>query len=122
MAGTPATATPEIPGPTPTIQTVEYVVQPGETLTQIATQHGTTVKDILFWNPTVPNQDSVQAGMRLVVPLDVVDSKHTHTVQFGENLTDIAYRYGVSIEAILQANGLQNPNLLKPGQELVIPE
>ncbi|NIN68187.1 MAG: LysM peptidoglycan-binding domain-containing protein [Anaerolineae bacterium] len=44
-----------------------------------------------------------------------------HIVQWGENLTLIARRYGVSTTAIAQANGIANPNYIYAGQRLVIP-
>jgi len=44
-----------------------------------------------------------------------------HIVQWGENLTIIARRYGVTTTAIVQANGLANPNYIYAGQSLVIP-
>jgi len=44
-----------------------------------------------------------------------------HIVQWGETLTVIASRYGVSAASIAQANGLYNPNFIYAGQRLVIP-
>jgi LysM repeat protein len=44
-----------------------------------------------------------------------------HVVKAGETLSMIATRYGVSIQAIIEANNLQNPNLLLVGQKLTIP-
>ncbi|MBE2200326.1 MAG: LysM peptidoglycan-binding domain-containing protein [Anaerolinea sp.] len=44
-----------------------------------------------------------------------------HTVQWGETLTQIAQRYDVTVAAILQANNISNPDLIQPGQQLVIP-
>lgn len=44
-----------------------------------------------------------------------------HIVQWGENLTLIARRYGVSVAAITQANGIANPNYIYAGQRLVVP-
>ena len=44
-----------------------------------------------------------------------------HTVQPGENLYRIARRYGTSVQAILQANGLADPALITVGQKLIIP-
>lgn len=44
-----------------------------------------------------------------------------HLVQAGQTLGAIALRYGVTVEAILQANGLTDPNRLDVGQVLVIP-
>lgn len=45
----------------------------------------------------------------------------THVVQPGENLFRIALRYGVSVQAVAQANNLANPNLIYVGQSLKIP-
>ncbi len=44
-----------------------------------------------------------------------------HIVQWGETVALIARRYGVSMWAIVQANGLRNPNFIYAGQRLVIP-
>lgn len=43
-----------------------------------------------------------------------------HIVQWGENLTLIARRYGVTIAAIAQVNSLANPNYIYVGQRLFI--
>jgi LysM repeat protein len=44
-----------------------------------------------------------------------------HIVQEGETLGAIAFQYGVSVEAIQAANGIENPQFLQISQELVIP-
>jgi len=44
-----------------------------------------------------------------------------HVVQWGENLTSIAYQYGTSPWDIANANGIWNPNLVYVGQVLYIP-
>ncbi len=44
-----------------------------------------------------------------------------HIVQAGEYLTLLASRYGSTVGAIVLANGIENSNLIFPGQELVIP-
>jgi LysM repeat protein len=45
----------------------------------------------------------------------------TYVVQSGETLGAIAQRYNVSVEALMAANNLSDPNLLHVGQTLVIP-
>lgn len=45
----------------------------------------------------------------------------THTVQPGENLSRIALKYGTTVQAIVQANNITNPNLIFSGQVLIIP-
>lgn len=44
-----------------------------------------------------------------------------HIVQFGDTLSQIAERYGVTVDAIVQANDLPNQNVLVIGQSLIIP-
>ncbi len=44
-----------------------------------------------------------------------------HVVARGENLTRIAAHYGVTVDAIVQANGIANPSRIIGGQRLVIP-
>ncbi len=44
-----------------------------------------------------------------------------HVVQAGEGIYAIARKYGVSPESIIRANNLANPDLIYPGQELIIP-
>lgn len=44
-----------------------------------------------------------------------------YTVQEGDTLLAIAQTYGVTVEEIVEANGLANPDMLSIGQELIIP-
>jgi len=44
-----------------------------------------------------------------------------HYVTWGESLSGIADQYGVSMAAIMQANGIANANMIYVGQPLVIP-
>lgn len=47
-------------------------------------------------------------------------SGRTYSVQKGDNLYRIGKKYGVSMQEIIQANGLSNTTI-HPGQELIIP-
>lgn len=44
-----------------------------------------------------------------------------HTIAGGESLLAIATRYGVSVAALQDANGILDPRLLQVGQQLIIP-
>ncbi len=49
------------------------------------------------------------------------DGPEVHIVGAGETLGQISVRYDVSMEELMSANGMNNPNFLFVGQELIIP-
>jgi nucleoid-associated protein YgaU len=50
------------------------------------------------------------------------ESGYEHTVQPGQTLSEIAAAYNVRVEAIVRANDLANPNAIRSGQVIFIPE
>ncbi|MBA3777838.1 MAG: LysM peptidoglycan-binding domain-containing protein [Chloroflexi bacterium] len=49
-------------------------------------------------------------------------SETLYVVVEGETLSEIAERYGVTVEALVEANDIADPDLLEIGQRLVIPQ
>lgn len=45
-----------------------------------------------------------------------------YTVKTGDNLTVIAAMYGTSVDKIVKWNHIQNPDLIHPGQVLIVGE
>ena len=75
--------------------------------------------------PTAPPQRTASATVTAspqplptVIPTPQIV---THTVQMGEVLLVIARRYGIPVQAIAEANDIANPDLIFPGQVLIIP-
>lgn len=65
-AGTP----PTYPTQPPYQNVIQYTVQPGDNLTRIANQYGTTVQAILDLNAdTIPWSNYIQRGMVILVPV-----------------------------------------------------
>ncbi len=52
---------------------------------------------------------------------DDAEGPTVHVVQLGETLGSISQRYSVTVEDIMAANGLDNPNFISVGQEFIIP-
>jgi len=105
--------------------TSEYVVQAGDNMGSIAVRFDTTVAAILAANG-LSNPDFVYPGQKLIIPAGSAGPSEgagptTHVVQAGETLSSIAAKYGVTTQAIMNANNISNPNLIYPGQRLQIP-
>jgi murein DD-endopeptidase MepM/ murein hydrolase activator NlpD len=45
----------------------------------------------------------------------------TYTIQSGDTLNVIAVKFGVSVDDIIKANNIANPNILSAGQQIIIP-
>ena len=56
-----------------------------------------------------------------VIPTVPGNTAQRHVVAAGENLFRISLRYGVTLDALMRANGITNPNLIYVGQVLRIP-
>lgn len=120
--------TPEEPVPT-AVPTQTHTVAPGQTLFDIAMLYGTTVDDLMELND-VEDRWLIYAGQTLVVPLQGEGQTpgaggpaqiQVHVVAVGQNLTAIANLYGTSVDVLVQLNGLFDPDLIQPGEELLIP-
>jgi LysM repeat protein len=100
-----------------------HVVAAGETLRTIAAQYGVTVDAIIAANNIV-NPDHIFSGQRLTIPgiggPTPSGGSATHIVQAGENLYRIGLRYGLTVDQMLAANGLSNPDQVYAGQILTI--
>jgi LysM repeat protein len=46
---------------------------------------------------------------------------YTYVIQPGDTLGNIAYQFGTTVQAIMQANGIVNPDLIYVGQTIMIP-
>ena len=57
----------------------------------------------------------------LVLPVAAHAQGTVHVVRYGDTLYSLARRYGTSVQAIMNTNGLRNANFIWAGQRLVIP-
>jgi LysM repeat protein len=56
-----------------------------------------------------------------VLPIPSVQAQQVVVVRSGETLSEIAARHGVSLTRLMQANGIQDADLVVEGQRLTIP-
>ena len=99
---------------------LEYTVKRGDTLSEIARDHNVSLSDVIELNE-LSNPDLIHPGERILIPGVDGSVEQVHVVDQGETLNEIASVYGATASAIAEANSLTNPNLILPGQEVLIP-
>jgi LysM repeat protein len=122
---------PPVPAPTPPTQPPTpsawflYRVVSGDTLSAIAQKFHTSVNVIAETNH-IANVNLIQVGQVLRISKTAPSPQQNHpskkyTVVSGDTLTKIAAEFHTSVQVIARANNIQNINLIKVGQVLVIP-
>jgi len=98
-----------------------YVVQPGETLTEIAQKFNVTVNEIISIN-NISNPDLISPGIRLYIPgLNGISGElTTHTIGVGEYLNNFVLKYQIPKNILTQVNRITSPNEIYAGSNLII--
>ena len=102
------------------LATGTHTVARGETLTGIAARYGTSASELARANG-ISNPNRLMAGTRLQLPTTSPPAGASYQVRSGDTLGSIASRAGTTIAALVSANGLKNPNLVRVGQVLSLP-
>ena len=102
-------------------RTLTVYVRAGDTLWAIAREYGTTVEAIARENRIVdPNR--IFAGERLRITLPVRGSgEEIYTVRRGDTPISIAGKFGVTLSALEDRNGLERGEMIYEGDKLSIP-
>ena len=122
-------------------ETAIHTVVEDDTLSAIALQYGSSEEAIKDANELTSSL--IVVGQQLIVPINLPTATETpipptetptptatpiptatpvvYIVQTGDTLLDIAVAYSITVEALLQLNGIQNPDQLAVGLVLLIP-
>ncbi len=108
----------------PNPSTMPYEVRPGDTLNSIAIRFGTNLVGLLELNPTLRLR-TLTEGMILCVPKvperpPCINGAY-YIIREGDSFYNIAQRYSLPLNLLLEANPNANPYDLKVGQEICIP-
>ena len=137
-------STPSAPSPTVAVAGGRYAIQKGDTISAIAARFGVTTQAILSANGlgwssiiypgqslAIPGSDmqSVAASTPVSAPAAPAPAPapaapaagSTYTIHTGDTVSRIASRFGVSVGAVLSANGLSAGSVIYAGRALTIP-
>jgi uncharacterized protein YkwD len=118
------TPTPTV-SPTPTLEPVYYIVEPGDTLLEIALDYDTTVEAIMLANG-LADPRALQIDQQLIIPpdngsLDFGIPTKIYEIQEGDTFLALAAAHGSTLQDILDANPEVEPTNLQIGQQIIIP-
>ena len=103
-----------------------YVVQPGDTVSSIATGFGLRTVDVLTWNGLswrsviYPGQTIALTGAAAPAAAPAPVPTASHVVVAGDTVFGIAKKYGLTVDAVLAANGLTRASVIYPGQTIAL--
>jgi LysM repeat protein len=100
-----------------------YVVQPGDTLGEIAQRFGSSV-DALMRANGIDDPDLILVGQILCVPprgQQQILPTEPYIVQPGDTLGGIAEDFGLSVDDLVRFNRIRNPDLIFVGQIVCAP-
>lgn len=118
-----------------------YTIQAGDTLGRVAADFGVPLDRLLEFNG-LDGTEILQPGHRILIPpvpgeeggeageggegeegedSELPAGASTYVIVAGDTLNLIASSHGVTLDALLEANGIQADSLIMPGDELVIP-
>lgn len=121
------------PPPTATLPPnhTRHKVESGQTVISIAKLYGTTSKAILDANG-LKETSIIHVGDELLVPLPVANTPtptptptpsptpFEYTVRTADTLSEIARKFGTTVEALMEANGIETATGLRAGSRIII--
>ena len=103
----------------PSTNDVTYTVKSGDTLSGIAAKYGTSYQHLAEING-ITNPNLIYPGQVIKINGNMDNAAITYTVQSGDTLSGIAAKYGTTYQHLAEINGIANPNLIYPGQVIII--
>lgn len=121
-----------------------YTVRNGDTVGQLAVRYGSTTEAIIQANG-LDSSALIFVGQGLIIPVRIVPATetpsptpvvtetetdpgsggvvddNTYIVQAGDTLSSIARQFNTTVGALIQLNGIANPNTIFVGQALNLP-
>jgi LysM repeat protein len=100
-----------------------YTVKSGDSLSAIAIKYGTTYQELAKYN-NISNPNLIKVGQQIKIPsgkVTITSPDKIYVVKRGDTLSSIAAKYGTTYQELAKYNGISNPNVIKVGQQIKIP-
>ncbi|WP_258342281.1 LysM peptidoglycan-binding domain-containing protein [Saccharopolyspora gregorii] len=97
-----------------------YTVQRGDTLSEIGEWFHVPSKELQYLND-IRDPDSIYPGQELRLARDQQVCT-VYTVREGDTLSEIGELYRVQWQTLAHYNHLANPDVIRPGQKICIPQ
>lgn len=111
---------------------LRHQIKQGETLLEIAAKYGVTVADVQAANNL--SGTVIHAGETLSIPIpeslsengngngaETISTTFNYAVRPGDTVISIAVRFGTTVAAVQEANGLGPDAIIRPGQGMRVP-
>ena len=108
----------------------EYRVKAGDSLWSIASRFDISLKELRQKNNFYRDAKTLQKGQKIIIPgrgnrqsvRELAKQRANYRIQKGDTLWDISKRFGVSLQTLLQANGISKNERLDIGMKLYVPD
>lgn len=96
----------------------QHVLAEGETLSDVTSRYGISLRALVGANPDLSSLDRLPVGVELLVP---PEEGLVVTLEHGQELTDLMAAYGVGPVEIVRANRITSPADIQPGMLVFLP-
>ena len=121
IAPAPAAAPVQVAAVAPAADSTTYIVQKGDTLSAIAARYGTTYQSLAAIN-NIPDPNKIYPGQEIVINGATAEAPAAsavyYTIKPGDTLSGIAAKFGTTWQWLAEVNGIENPNLIYPGNSI----
>ena len=98
---------------------ITYQVKRGDNLSDIARNYGLSTDELLSINQL--NSSRIYPGQMLKIPANRAPAHFVHMVKWGETLSGIAQRYGLTVERLSRFNSIRDGKVYE-GDRILIPQ
>jgi len=108
--------------PTPPTAPV-YIIQPGDSLSSIASQFGVSLSDLMAAN-NITDPNNIAAGAQVIIPglQGISGILNTEIIGYGDTLNSLSRRNQIDVNFLRKLNHITSPSELYAGVPVVLPQ